>query len=266
MRHLLAVCAFASAACAARIEPVLTLTDEDQVTGDDDAATDELAADADTPNPSLCTIAGLALCDGFEQPQVQSPPWFFVNIAASVTIDTQRFYRGTRSLHVRTEVEPDPVQPTRQGELTQTDAVPLDTLYGRVFMYVASPLPTWSFRILGLLQPNSPNLGPMLFVDGGKLEVYPQSSTSLTSQTDLPLDRWFCLELKVVNAVAGEVQIWLDGVEVTDLHYNGDTTMNPPVGRFSIGTALFGDSAVRPAFDVWFDELGLDDQRIGCSR
>ncbi len=263
-KHLLALL-LALAACSARTEPVLTLADDDELAGDVDELTDELPADADTPNPSLCTIAGLALCDGFEQPQVQSPPWFFVNIAAAVTIDTERFYRGTRSLHVRTDAEPDPTRPTRQGEVTQTDAVPLDTLYGRVFMYAASPLPMWSFRIWGLLQVDAPNLGPMLFVDNGKIQVYPPLA-ELSSQTDLPLDRWFCLEFKVVNAVAGEMQVWLDEVELTDLHYNGDTTMNPGVGRFSIGTALFGDTAQRPPFDVWFDELGLDDQRIGCSR
>ena len=265
MRVALTLALLAAAACGPRTEPVLTFSGDDGPGADVDQVTDELPADADTPNPSLCTFAGIALCDGFEQPQVQSPPWYFVNIAASVTLDTERFYRGGRSLHVRTDVEPDPVQPTRQGEITQIDAVPQDTLFGRVFMYAANPPPAWTYRIWGVLQPDAPNLGPSLLVEDGKLAFASPDVITHSAQV-LPLDRWVCLEWKVVSGVAGEMQLWLDGNEVSDLHYFGDTTRSPAVGRFSIGVALFGDALTRPAFDIWFDELGLDDERIGCTR
>ncbi|MEZ0310236.1 MAG: hypothetical protein ACAI38_00585 [Myxococcota bacterium] len=263
MRRLLLPCLFAVAACSPRTEPVLTLADDDELETD----VDELAADAETPNPSLCTFAGLALCDGFEQPQVQSPPWYFVNYAASVTLDTERFFRGTRALHVRTDAEPDPErQGVRMGEITQTAVVPQDTFYARVFAYVQTPLPGRTFRMLGLLQADAPNEGPMLWIDDGNLTLS-ANAAYVRSATSLPLDRWTCLEWRVLSGVTGEMQFWVDGAEVTDLAYSGDTSMAPqPVGRFSIGAALFGDTATRPPLDIWYDELGLDDARIGCSR
>jgi hypothetical protein len=215
---------------------------------------------------SLCSVAHAALCDGFESPNIQLPPWNPIVLGAEVTIDGNRAFRGLQSLRVHTDAMGDASNGyVRQGEVTETVAVPQPDLYARVFVYVPSPMPIGRFRLLGALQANGPNDGPQLACSDGKL-AYDTTAGVAPSTTALPLDRWFCLEWQVSVASSGELHVWLDDVEVSGLHTVGNTPPSPGIARFSMGAFYYGSMPPQPAYDFWFDEVVLDSARIGCAR
>src|SRR5262245_53884487 len=74
--------------------------------------------------PSLCSVANVDLCEGFEGNLLGFPPWGLVEIASSVSIDAGRAFRGQHSLRVTTDAQPGGPQLVLQGEVTQDVAVP----------------------------------------------------------------------------------------------------------------------------------------------
>ena len=257
MKHALLFVMVSAVACSPRDEDVLTLN---PATGNE-----PLPADADDANPSLCTTANVALCDGFETTPVQSPPWYFVNLAASVTLDDEHVYRGNQALHVRSDAQNGPTG-VRQGELTETDVSGAAVRYARWFMYVPSPMPQSYLRIAGMLQADSPAEGPQLFLSEGYLSLEgPGVPTGLVAETPLPLDRWICLEWKL-DQDATYMTLSLDGDQIGSLTTDDVVLTDPPPGRFSFGIAYFSVPQVLPVVDIWFDELALDFDEIGCQR
>src|SRR5688572_28150102 len=101
---------------------------------------------------SLCSIAGVMLCDGFEGDLINYPPWIVVEHAAQVSIDRARAYRGLHALRVHTNEMPDTVVARRHGEITERIAVPGSLVAMRFFLYVPSPAPTAGWRLSGMLQ------------------------------------------------------------------------------------------------------------------
>lgn len=256
MRHAWFSVLAIAMACSPRDEDVLTLNEMTD--------TDRPPADADDSNPSLCTFADVALCDGFETVSVQSPPWFFVNQAASVTLDDAHVYRGKQALHIRAEREPDATG-VRQGELTETLVGGMAAKYARFFAYVPSPTPPRSFRMAGALQADAPNQGPQLYLTDGTLTLeWPGGA--LAASSPLPLDRWVCIEW-MVDSISPGMRVWLDGEEVDGLTtFDGSFVTDPPLARFSLGIAYFAYTETFPEVNVWYDEVALDSARIGCSR
>jgi hypothetical protein len=212
------------------------------------------------PLPSFCSFADVALCDGFE-PTLNSPPWEPVQINATVSVDDTRAYRGSHSLHIHTNAGMQ--SQVTQGEITQTLAVPAPTAFVRAFVYIPSPAPSARWREFAYIQGAAPGNGPGLYIGDGK--PIEQASSTVSSSTAIPLDRWVCMEWQVTQNTAGEMRLWLDEQEVSDAHFVGDDTTTPPAGRISVGMAFFGQPAI-PAFDVWFDEVAIDAGRIGCER
>jgi hypothetical protein len=222
----------------------------------------------DGPLPSLCSIANVALCDGFEATDLQGPPWWRVERQAEVLVDGTRPYRGAHSLHIHVESAAGTIN-ERQGEATETLVVPQPDFYFRAFLYYPSPVPNASFRAFGLLQENAPNLGPSLYIRGGKLSLFTQVSTpsvEIDSTTALPLDRWACLEWHVNVGSSGTMEFWIDEQEVVDLRYAGSTITMPTENRITIGFAMFGQPNPMAPQDLWWDEVILDSHRVGCSR
>ena len=259
MRTTLWLLLLVSFGCSIRPEDVLRSRD----LGGNQPPTFDLRG-VDGPQASLCSIANVALCDGFEAAMLQSPPWYEVKLAAQTFVDNTRPFRGTQSFHVRAVALAD-AQARRQGEITETLVVPQPEFYFRTFVFIASPVPMAAFRIAGLLQQDGPNEGPSLFVNTGKLTLTTLTDT-VASATTLGGDRWACIEWHVTSSDAGTMQLWLDDNELVDLRFSGNTQTAPPSGRVSLGYAMFGQSDPLPAQDIWFDEVIIDTKRIGCAR
>jgi hypothetical protein len=201
------------------------------------------------------------LCNGFEPPSLMAP-CFAVENSATVTIDTAQVARGSGSLHIQTQ--PVDGATVAQGEATETDVVPAPSFFLRAFVFLPS-LPPYFMRIFGLLQAGPPNIGPQLYVDAtGHVAISPTDRVFMTSTTTVATGRWICLEWEVQVSSAGESRTWLDGVELTDLHYFGNTDLSPTVGRISMGAAFFGRTFAIPGYELWLDDVAVGTDRVGC--
>jgi len=68
---------------------------------------------------------------------------------------------------------------------------------------------------------------------------------------------WVCLEL-LIDAGRPEVDFWVDGAEVPDLHHT-----DWPLDRYD--TLRFGfEKYAGPGIDIWYDDIAIGTARIGC--
>jgi hypothetical protein len=73
-----------------------------------------------------------------------------------------------------------------------------------------------------------------------------------------PPGSWSCLEV-LVDAGKPEIDVWVDGTEVPDLHHT-----DFPVDAYD--SLHFGfESYAGPASDIWYDDVAIGTARIGCN-
>ena len=66
-----------------------------------------------------------------------------------------------------------------------------------------------------------------------------------------------CLEL-LLDSSKSEIQVWLDGPDVTDLHVTDLPHENYDALRFGF------EKYAGPVSDLWFDDIAVGSERIGC--
>jgi hypothetical protein len=222
----------------------------------------------------------LPVCDDFEGDTLDTARWTIVSPDCSgsgtISLDTSQAHSGTRSVKV-----------TGGGGycdhvfIANTSA--FDTLgatvHGRAFVRFSEALggghttfaafkdsaQNTDIRIGGqnrVLMWNRQN-------DDATLPVLSPTGTSKSVQP--PANQWFCLEFKV-DGSAGTIDTWVDGVEVEGLIVDGTST--PDVDeqwlrvqnwRPNLTDARFGwESYAGQALTVWFDDIALGPDRIGC--
>jgi hypothetical protein len=68
---------------------------------------------------------------------------------------------------------------------------------------------------------------------------------------------WTCVEV-LLDSGAPEIDVWVDGVEVPDLHHT-DWPLDP------YDNVRFGfEKYYGPAAEIWYDDIAIGTQRIGC--
>ena len=226
--------------------------------------TDAAPADADVDVASRCATSASLFCDGFEAATLDSPPWYFVNRAAAVAVESTRAYRGAQAVHVRLDSVGD-FQAVRQGEVTEADVTLAASVYVRAFLYVQSPLTDRRVRIFGLLQDNAPSAGVEVLLESGNV-VLTSNGQELESTTSFPLDRWVCFETQIATTEPGSARLWLDDNEVTTVSFSGTTQQSPPLARVTLGAAIFVEPDTLLETNLWVDEVVVDSARVGCSR
>jgi hypothetical protein len=80
----------------------------------------------------------------------------------------------------------------------------------------------------------------------------------------LPVGEWVCVEL-LFDGDADAIRVWFDGEE--DEAMRVDATTDPPwpapvFQRMHLGMHTY--QAASASFDVWYDAIVIDDERIGC--
>jgi hypothetical protein len=153
------------------------------------------------------------------------------------------------------------------------------TVYARVWVRHASPLPVGHVTFLAFA--DAADGGKDLRVGGQNRALQwnrssddatlpEQSPAGVARSAALPTGSWHCLELAVLGA-SGGARTWLDGVPVTGL--TADTARTPDVDRHwdtrvwrpSLTALKLGwESYADGADTVWFDDVAVAAQRIGC--
>jgi hypothetical protein len=215
--------------------------------------------------PSLCSSAGVLLCDGFESGKIGTT-WTVHTQSGAVSVDSSRAYRGAYSLHAQNNAVAANVY--TQGSIGETSAFPSD-VFTRVFVFVPSGFVTAPAALFVAGQTASPYLSLGLQLQGGSFGTFNDTTNPNTGRAvatpAMPTDRWVCLEWEAKISSSGYMKLWVDGSEVTALEPTQSTSSSPTVSELAFGIATQTNAAL-PARELWLDEIAVDSQRIGCSK
>ena len=232
-----------------------------QISGPPDAAPADGSAAA-----VGCAGSTFALCEDFEGAAIDAKLWKIVAQKGTVTLDPMRGAAGSKhSVHVHV----DPGSDTEVG-LVESKTFPAlkGGFFARAFIFIPSTDKDLNFtgdrhsRLFYAEGANPYGEYALGIWNGGIIQNhYSQSDDSQDSKKLPPFDQWFCLEYEL-DAAAGRVAAYLDGVELTELRHNGWPATN--VASLVFGVTRFG--AFPKSEDIWFDNLAVSNTRIGCTR
>jgi hypothetical protein len=239
-----------------------------------DLSQPDLARDA--APPSLCPNS-LPLCDGFESGMLNAAIWHReiddtgnpdAGVNGKVTVEAGRSYRGDYALHVHMDNGPAYDYPTAFA--VESAVVPQTTAYLRVFVWISSNTNNSDVEYLVARNPNynlwglGVNSNGLLFysdgIGGGRRDV---------GTTLMPKDRWVCVEWEMINSpdvdMGGGARVFIDGTEATELKFLSGYPVVPFPSWLSLGIEPQQNINTGP-LDLWFDEVAVDSQPIGCAK
>jgi hypothetical protein len=228
---------------------------------------DLAGADLLPPPPDLLPAAPL-LVEGFENGL--GAPWSSnISAGSSITVDSVHVHRGTKALHVHAAAVNPPTTTSEQVDIVETAVVPLPDFYLRAFVFVPSGADPTSVAIFAVDQASSPFKGINLNLEAGSLSSFnniPATSVSFKATTPiLPTNQFVCIEWRIKESTNGYAHAFVENSEVTALSPNQSTQPDPRVGLVGLGLIAFPSKAVA-ARDVWFDDIIVDDNPIGCTK
>lgn len=251
--------------------------------GDSGSSGSSAASSTGSGGPAGCT--GLPLCDDFEAATAGGLPdaatWTIVRPSCSgtgtVTVDGSQAHSGTKSVKVTGKAGY-----CNHVFFANTAAVTAvgKSVYGRFFLRLSDPLDMGHTTLLTLK--DAANGGKDLRLGGqNKVLIWnretddatlPELSPTGTSlSVSPPALAWRCIEFHIDES-DGQMQTWVDGVEVAGLHQDGVPTQDidqqwlnkggwkPDVTDLKLGWESYGAQDMT----LWFDDVAIGPARIGC--
>ena len=230
----------------------------------DPLATDSVSdAASDAEIPLNCT--GRIICDGFEGATF-APNWNQQTSNGTVTIDSLKVHRGARALHAHTDA--GIAGDSRKAELLDSTQLPTNAnariLYARMWGYFPSPYPNAYNQYITYANTS----GNGFAMGARNLNITTNHFSAVdfgeSTSTQLPRDRWVCLQFEAPTNQTGTIRAFIDGIEVTDIAL----PVTPPEATMTqlyIGLDWSGLAMTIPAFDAWFDDIIVDDAPISCT-
>jgi hypothetical protein len=224
------------------------------------------------------------LCDDFEDDTSGSPPgdpWQSDTNGGDVSVSDERAFSGERSVHVSNtagaykrayfSVQGDPVFPGAGQEM-----------YGRMMMWLeATPAGSVHWTFIQAEGPSDDGSYDIYYRYGGQHEGRLMANFETIgvstdcwdhSDTVMPTQTWSCLEWRF-DASTDEMQFWLDGTEIADMHVVG---MGEGCGGQDLGGAWPAPSQFEilrlgwekyqesSEINAWIDDVVLSTSRVGC--
>ncbi len=225
---------------------------------------------------SRCS-AEFLLCEDFEGTALDTGKWSTMGSAPA--FDTTRSARGKRSGHFHT---------TDNGLMLIRNSsifpVPDNRYYGRLFVYFdALPsAPRWAhWSLVGAQGAEEAEIRVGGQFDGeinrfgvGTDHGPTGDWTRLDEDSDetVPVREWLCLEW-LHDGSSDETRFWVNEEERGSLRtsaddHGGEETEQYLMPEFEsawVGFWQYATGVTPDAFDVWIDEVVLDDERVGCT-
>jgi hypothetical protein len=225
----------------------------------------------------------LPLCDDFEGATAGGPPggkWSIVSPSCSgtgtVAVDGAMAHSGTKSVKVTGKAGYcDHVFISNQDALAAVGKV----VFGRFFMRLSSPLGDIHTTFMAMT--DTADGGKNLRMGGqSKILMWNRESDDATMPALSPVgiskslapttNQWLCVEF-MVDGTKGFMQTWVDGTEVLGLHVDDMPTPDvdqqwlnkawkPSLVDWKLGWESYGAQDMT----LWFDDVALAAQRIGC--
>jgi hypothetical protein len=206
------------------------------------------------------------MCDDFEEVSLNLNFWAVNTFGGAIQIDAQEHHSGTRALHVHV----DPVAAGTYGQafVDESSTLPATTIsaYTRAFFFipVLSPYVNTLMQFVQGVAPN--NNIDVNVTSAGHMELYNTVANLDQTLSAMPkVGQWFCVEWEVDFTAPQQSKLWLDGNPLTDLTTAQATESNPPLGIVNIGTLLYYPTTNLPAYDMWIDDVVIDNKPIGCN-
>jgi hypothetical protein len=225
------------------------------------------------------------LCDGFEDAAVGGPPgadWMveLQNPQESLTVDDSRAARGKHSVRIHTG------SGYERALLATTRGFPFaqNTFYTRALVFTTAvpanahfTLVTGVGKLQGASEKTFVRLGGQFGIlmanyYGFNASDQPQYSSSTPGNysdgVQMPRDRWACVEVGFFGGT-NELRVWLDDAEITRLHVTNwnppppNSAWSPAYERAEIGFEAYGG---QNESDIWYDEVAIGKNRIGCPK
>jgi hypothetical protein len=228
--------------------------------------------------PSPCAASsGLLFCDDFEGATTLAPPapWSTSIIGSgTVTVDgTTPAHSGTKSIHVSDgDADYDTLLVLHDASVLPAPAA---RFYVRAYVRLGAAMSAGHngfiladvFALQGASQgqSNDLRLGEddqmlMYTVMGdahGALSNANYYNDGMLPGVQFTPGAWTCLEV-LLDSKAPEIDVWVGGAEVPDLHHKDFPLDNYDRLRFGF------EKYAGPAMDVWFDDIAIGTQPIGC--
>jgi hypothetical protein len=217
----------------------------------------------------MCGSAGVLFCDGFEGSL--SSGWVVTTSpSGTLTPDATQVFRGADSLKVHVD---GVTSSTYVNVELRKDTAPLpqNPIYVRLFIYVPSSTPAMPFWILNYQQETDMYGGSAVQIESNRdltVGTYRLlTSPQTTSNYAMPTDTWVCLEYQLQTRTDTTSTSFLTLV-------GGGGTISPGPVQITSGEPLMqlyvGFEAQMPAnqgaFDLWIDEVYVDNKPIGCTK
>jgi len=235
---------------------------------------------------SRCAGAGLLLCDGFETDAIDTGLWNVSKSAQNVLENTRDYAaRGEQSVHIMAD--------NGYAFLRNESIFPVanNDYYGRMFVRVERfSTVDWAHWTVaegaGTGNDAKVRVGGQYVrtdfdtntwanrwgvgTDGGETGDWTNADQDPLGQVVEPaILEWVCLEWQHFGST-NETRFYLDGVEHPSLYttaqdHGGDSGQYilPQMTSFWFGWVQYQEDPM--PFDVWIDEVALDDERIGCT-
>lgn len=197
------------------------------------------------------------ICDGFEDATIGG--WSQdVNLGGSVTLDAAHVRAGAQAVRL-TLPQTTAVDYPYAGLV---HSLPTHAVFVRAFVWLDELQTT---RGTTLIDVDTHDTGELVgvIIDGGMLAIDNSNFASppfpLTrSTTAIETRAWNCIELGV-EPDAGTVAVWFDGAPVPELSAGGATR-----AFTDLAVRISAESPFARDFNVWIDEVAVDDHHIGC--
>lgn len=216
------------------------------------------------------------LCDGFEGPApgaAGSAFTFALGAGSTGVVDTTKPYRGSKSVHMKTNGAQAFI--TETMSFAQPAAVATNNeLWGRMFIWFATTANPQSHDVFITLEdPASTAASSQLHVAGGSrgfLASQIRTTSDLyhppmgTGMIKFPLvpPAWQCWEWH--TTAANTLEFYVDGALYAPMSVTAADKWPFPIFKsMSLGFLQFGTT---PVTEMWIDEVALDSARIGCDN
>jgi hypothetical protein len=254
------------------------------VTPDDAATRVDAAAASETSTQGPPSCGALPLCDGFESAAAGGPPdakvWSLSQPdctgTGTLVVDGAQAHTGTHSLRV------DGGSGYCDHVFVASTAIASlgPEVYTRVFVRLAAPLGAGHVTFLAM-KDTADKQGDVRMGGQDMILMYNRQSDDATlpvmsptgtgESVALAANAWTCIE-SYFDENAGTIDTWVDGKEVAGLVENGTAVPDvstqwlsqagwkPALADFRIGWESYSGQTMT----LWFDDVALASQRIGC--
>jgi hypothetical protein len=202
----------------------------------------------------------LLVCDDFEAGGPGSAWAPFAKGDGTGIVDGAHTRDGSSALHVTvTTLGSEYVLQWRDiPQTTGTD------LFVRAYLYFPA-LPDGGTGLFTMIEAGAPFAGGRVILDDtGELTLHDEVTGENAPQNPtLVAGRWTCLEWELLEANAGHMNLWID--DELGASYEGDTLPATKIASVNVG-AVYQNGTPTRSFEVWLDDVVIDDARITCRQ